>query len=46
MFEGPLTVNQTFLQTEFAIGQIGFAHIMHFHKNKCLIFVKVENIGH
>ena len=31
MFEGPLTVNQTFLQTEFAIGQLDFAHIIHFH---------------
>ena len=31
MLDSPLVINQTFTQTEFAIGKLDFAHIMHFH---------------
>ena len=31
IFDGPLIVNQTFLQTEFDIGKSDFSHIMDFH---------------
>ena len=31
MLDGPLGINQSFTQTEFAIGKLDFAHIMHFH---------------
>ena len=44
IFDGPLIVNQTFLQTEFVTDKSYFAHIMHFHQTICLIFVKLENI--
>ena len=42
IFDELLIVNQTFSQTEFIIGKLYFAHIMHFHQTKCLIFVKLE----
>ena len=31
MFDGPLIVNQTFIQIEFDISKSNFAYIMHFH---------------
>ena len=31
MFDGPLIINQTFTQTEFATGKLDFAHILYFH---------------
>ena len=40
IFDSPLTVNQTFQQTEFIIRKSDFAHIMHFQYTKCLLFVK------
>ena len=44
IFNGPLIIDQTFSQTEFIIGISYFANIMNF--DKCLIFVKFENISH
>ena len=31
IFDGPLIINQTFLQIEYFIGKSHFAHIMHFY---------------
>ena len=31
LFNDPLIVNQTFSQTEYAIGKADFAYVMHFH---------------
>ena len=46
IFGSPLFLNQTSSQTEFIIGKLYFAHIMHFQYTIYLIFVKFENIIH
>ena len=46
IFDSPFIEKQNFSQTEFIIGISDFAHIMHFEQNKCLTFMKFENINH
>ena len=46
IFDSPFIVNQTSSQIEFINGKSNFVQFIHFQKNKCLTFAKLENRSH